>query len=98
VQILAQKNAILTKDFVGFPLYHQLGGVGIATGYRLSGPGSIRGKVRFSSHQRPDRPTQLSIQWVPGRISPGLETDYSASTSSEVKNGGAIPPLPNMSS
>jgi hypothetical protein len=56
VQISAQKNAILTKDFAGFLLYHQLGGAGIATGYRLSGPGSIRGKERFFfSPQRPDR-------------------------------------------
>jgi hypothetical protein len=45
-----------------------------------------------------------SIQWVPGALYPGAkrpgreETDYSPSSSAEVKNGGAIPPLPNTTS
>jgi hypothetical protein len=48
-------------------------------------------------------PTQPPIQWVPGTISlgiklPGREADYSPPASAEVKNGGAIPPLPYMPS
>jgi hypothetical protein len=44
-------------------------------------------------------PTQPPAQWVPEVLSPGvnrpgLETDYSAPPNPEVKNGGAILPLP----
>jgi hypothetical protein len=46
--------------------------------------------------------TQPLIQGVPGAISrvirPEREDDYSPLSSAEVKNGGAIPPLPHMSS
>jgi hypothetical protein len=77
------------------------------TGYRLDDRGSIpvRGKRYFSTPQRPDRalgPTQPLIQRVPGALSPGVkrlrrEADHSPPSSAEVKNGGAIPPLPYMS-
>jgi hypothetical protein len=45
------------------------------------------------------RPTQPPIQWVPGALSPGikrqgLEADHSSPTNAEVKNSGALPPLP----
>jgi hypothetical protein len=75
--------------------------VGIPTSYGMGSPGSIPGMAKvFSSPQRPDRPP---IQWIPGEISlrvkrPGREADHSLPSSAEVGNGGAIPPLPNMSS
>jgi hypothetical protein len=39
------------------------------------------------------------VKWVPGALSPkerrqGLENDLSSPSSADVKNGGAIPPLP----
>jgi hypothetical protein len=45
------------------------------------------------------RPTQPRIQWVPEAHSPGvkppvLEADQSPPSSTEVKKGGAVPPLP----
>jgi hypothetical protein len=41
------------------------------------------------------RPTQLPIQSVLGAVKwSGREADHSAPFSGEVKNGGAIPPLP----
>jgi hypothetical protein len=48
-------------------------------------------------------PTQPLIHWVPEALSLGVkrlgrESDNSPPSSAEVKNGGAIPPLPNMSS
>jgi hypothetical protein len=48
-------------------------------------------------------PTQPTIQWVPGALSPGVkqqghEADHSPPSSAEVKNGGAIPSLPHASS
>jgi hypothetical protein len=47
------------------------------------------------------RPSQPPIQWVLGALSQGVkqlegESDHSAP--SEVKHGGAIPPLPHISS
>jgi hypothetical protein len=43
-------------------------------------------------------PTQSSVQWISGALSPrlkwlGHETDHSPAYSAEVKNGGATPPL-----
>jgi hypothetical protein len=40
-------------------------------------------------------PTQLTIHWVPGAVSPvvtqpGREAHYSPSSTAKVKNGGAI--------
>jgi hypothetical protein len=58
---------------------------------------------RASRASRPAlRPTQPPIQWVPGDLSSevklmGHEADRSPSASAEVKNGGAIPPLPHTS-
>jgi hypothetical protein len=54
----------------------------------------------FSLSSRPVLgPTQRLIQWVAEALSPGvkrlwLEADGSPPSSAEVKNGGAIPPLP----
>jgi hypothetical protein len=58
----------------------------------------------FSTASRPALgPTQPPIQRVPGAFSLGVkrqwrEADQSSSSIAEVKNGGAIPPLPHMSS
>jgi hypothetical protein len=48
-------------------------------------------------------PIQTPIQRVPGALSPGVkrqrrDADYSPPFSIEVKNVGAIPPLPHTSS
>jgi hypothetical protein len=48
-------------------------------------------------------PTQLPIQWALGAFSLGVkwlgcEADHSPPSSAEVKNGGAVPPLPSTSS
>jgi hypothetical protein len=47
--------------------------------------------------------TQPPIHWVLGALSLGVkklehEVDHSPLSSAEIKNGGAIPPLPHMSS
>jgi hypothetical protein len=77
--------------------------VRIATGYELERCGSIPGSGNIfliSTMSRPALgPTLPPIQWVAGALSPkikrlGREADYSPSSSAEVKNGGAIPPLP----
>jgi hypothetical protein len=46
-------------------------------------------------------PTQPPFQWAPGSLSPGVkrpgrEADHSSPSSTELKNGGAVPPLPYM--
>jgi hypothetical protein len=69
------------------------------TGYGLHGPRSIPGTSRFFfSPQR----SAFPIRWVPGAPPPGIkrqghEADHSPPSSAEVKNGGALPPLPHMS-
>jgi hypothetical protein len=81
--------------------------VGIATGYSLDGRGSIpgRGKRFSSTPQRPYRlwgPFSLISNGYravfPGVKQPGREADHSPPSSAEVKNGGAILPLPHTSS
>jgi hypothetical protein len=58
----------------------------------------------FSTKSRPALgPTQPPIQWEPKSISLGIkrsghETDFLPPSNVEVKNGGAVPPLPNISS
>jgi hypothetical protein len=82
--------------------------VGIAMGYRLDDPGSIPNSARFFfSPQRPDQlwgpPSLLSNGYRGGEISSGVkrqghEANHSPRSTAEVKNGGAIPPLPHISS
>jgi hypothetical protein len=66
--------------------------------------GSIPGMARFFSYpQRPDLPWDPIIQWIRWSLSPwvkrpGRERDQSPPSSADVKNGGAILPLPQMSS
>jgi hypothetical protein len=42
-------------------------------------------------------PIQPPIPWVTDVNQPGREVDHSPPSSEEVKNGGAIPPLPYTS-
>jgi hypothetical protein len=65
----------------------------------------VRGRIFFfSTTPRPAlRPTQPSVPWVLRAISPevkrpGRDPDHSTPSIAEVKNGGAIFPLPRMSS
>jgi hypothetical protein len=75
-------------------------GVGIATGII---PGSAR---LFPSLQLSDWLwgfTQPPVQWARGVLFPGVkrqgrEADHLPPSSAEVKNGGAVPPLPHMPS
>jgi hypothetical protein len=44
---------------------------------------------------------QAPMQWVSGTVSPGVKrperkVDHSSLSSTDVKNGGAVPPLPSM--
>jgi hypothetical protein len=69
--------------------------LGIATGWAAG--------VRFPTGAGALDPTQPSIQRVPEAISPagkwrGREADHSNSSTAEVKNGGATPPIPHISS
>jgi hypothetical protein len=76
--------------------------VGIETGYGLDGRGSItgRGKIVLISvtSKTSSGACPASCPIRTGWISPRREADHSSPTSAEVKNGGAIPPLPHMSS
>jgi hypothetical protein len=82
--------------------------VSVVTGYRLDSQVTIPGRdKRFFVHSTVSRlalgPTQPPVQWVWGAVSLGLkqlghEADHSPPSSSEVKNGGAIPSFPHASS
>jgi hypothetical protein len=73
--------------------------IGIVTGYRLDGRGSIPGREKrvFSTASRHALgPTQPPIQWVDGygggALSGGHEADHPPS-GVEIKSGGAVPLL-----
>jgi hypothetical protein len=88
-------------------LYTLVRSVGIATGYMVEGLGSIHGrcKIFLSALQRPHGlcgPYNLQPNGYRGLFSLGVkrprnEAELLPPFSTEVKNGGAIPPLPNMS-
>jgi hypothetical protein len=64
---------------------------------------SSRQEICLYSPDRLRGPTQPPLRWVPGTLSPGVkrpgrEADHSPPSSAEVKNGGAIHPLPRTSS
>jgi hypothetical protein len=75
----------------------QVSSIGIAIGCGLDGRGSILVRSKRSSRQAL-RLTQPSIKWAPGVKRPGLEADNLPPSSAEIKNGGAISPLPHTSS
>jgi hypothetical protein len=57
----------------------------------------------FSSPQSPNQAQSAPLQWAPGSPflavkRPRREADHSPPSSAEVKNGGAIPPLPHLPS
>jgi hypothetical protein len=81
--------------------------VGLVMGYGLDGLCSIPSSARFfSSPQCPGRLwglTQPPVQWVLGALSPGVkhqecEANHSPPANAKDKKGGALPPLPYMSS
>jgi hypothetical protein len=77
-------------------------------GYKLDGWDSIpgRGKRFLTSAQRPVRfwgPLKRPIQLITWALLPGLKrqrskADCSPPSNAEAKKGGAIPPLPHISS
>jgi hypothetical protein len=90
--------SVLFHSVTAFPFYFIFG---------MHGFGSIPGRCKvflyFTAPRPALGPTQPLIQWVPGILSPGIkrprrEADHSLSSKAEVWNGGAIPPLPHMSS
>jgi hypothetical protein len=68
----------------------------------LDGPGSIPGRARLFLFSLTSRSalelTQPPIQRVSGARRPEPRTGHSFSSSAKVKNGGAMPPLPDLSS
>jgi hypothetical protein len=75
--------------------------VSIATGYGLDGPGSINGIANFfSSLQRPDSSSPYTMGDggdFPGSKAAGAWIwPHTSISSADVKNGGAMPPLPQM--
>jgi hypothetical protein len=75
--------------------------VGIAMSYWLDGRGSIpsRGKsVQTDSGAHPASYPKGILGSSPRGKAAGGEADHSPPSSAEVMNGGAIPPLHNMSS
>jgi hypothetical protein len=81
--------------------------VGITTGYELGGRASIPGRARnvslLYSIQTGSKAYPASSPMGAGNTFPGVkrlgrEADHSPPSSSEVKNGGAIPALPHTSS
>jgi hypothetical protein len=78
--------------------------VGIATGYRLDSRLSIPDKKKIFIFSTTSRPvlgsTEPPDQWVPVALSlgvkrPGRKFDDSPPSSTDIKGGGAIPPLHN---
>jgi hypothetical protein len=73
---------------------------GIATDYVLDGRNSIPGDFFSIVSRLPLGPTLPPIQWVTGALSAGVKrpkrADHSPPRCVEVKNGGAIRPLPRV--
>jgi hypothetical protein len=100
---LLQTNNILINHY---NTLDQDSSVSIATDYGLDGRNSIPGTAKFfSSPQRPNRllsspslyPMGTGGSFPVGKAA-GRETDHSPPSSTEVKKGGAMPPLLYMSS
>jgi hypothetical protein len=80
-------------------------GVSLATGYRLDGRVRLPAVQDFSllHSVQADSGTHPASFSLSGTISPGTnwqrrEADHTPPSSAKVKNSGAIPPLPHMSS
>jgi hypothetical protein len=69
-----------------------------ATGYRLDGKGRFPARARNCSLQSVPTGSGARPASCPGSKAAGREADHSPPSSADVKNGGAIPPLPHMSS
>jgi hypothetical protein len=78
--------------------------VGLATGYRLDGRGSVPGRgtdfsILHSAHtgsgSHPASYPMGTGALFLGIKRPGTEADHSPPSSAEVKKAGAIPPLPH---
>jgi hypothetical protein len=89
---------LLLFDKPPIRLGSQYSSVGKATGYGLDGWDSIPGNVRFSLHHSVQTGSRAHPALSPGVKRQGREADHSPPSSAVVKNGGAIPPLPHMSS
>jgi hypothetical protein len=76
--------------------------VGIAMGYGLDGWGSVPGKCKQFSllHSVHNGSVVGPVSYLlgTGMKRPGREADHSSKFNTEVKNGGAILPLPHASS
>jgi hypothetical protein len=95
-------------NFTTFILLNSIGdsSAGIRVVCGVGGQGSITGRGKeiflYTTASRPALgPTLLSIQWVlgiifPGVKRPGREADHSPPFSAEVKNVGALLPLPHV--
>jgi hypothetical protein len=68
----------------------------LVAGFTKSKPVHDPGQVRSGRNFNPI--LWVSRRFPPGGKRPGREADHSSPSSAEVKNGGAIPPLPHMSS
>jgi hypothetical protein len=79
----------------GMHIKSYLNGVGIAKGYELDDRSSIpgRGKIFIPSPAS----THLLSNEYEALKRPVREADHSLPSSAEVKNGGAIPPFPHVS-
>jgi hypothetical protein len=73
----------------------------------MGGRDSIPGRGKFLPFVTASRhalgPIQPSNQWEPAALIPGIkrqgrEADHSPPSNAKVKNGGAVPPVPNTSS
>jgi hypothetical protein len=104
----SKRTKLLLVAWLTLPPYDHLksqdSSVGMATGYGLGGWGSISSRgwtFLYSTTTRPALgPTQPPIQWLPGVLSPGVkrperEAHHSRSSSTEVKNSGAVLSLPH---
>jgi hypothetical protein len=78
---------------------------GTVTGYQLDGRVPFLAEIFLLSavSRLGLKPTQPPIQWIPEALSsvekrPGHEADHSPPPNADVKNVGAIRPLPHISS
>jgi hypothetical protein len=83
-----------------FPGVSEIGDsvVCIATGCGMDGRGSNLGRGKSFVHNVQTGSGAHPASYQMGIKRPGREADHSPPSSAEVKNGGALPPLPHMSS